>query len=756
MAKRKKSSLTTRIKKKFRLYRSKIILCVIALCVAYIGYLYSQIISRFENHRWNLPSRIYSDSFPLFEGKAITPNEVNERLENLNYRKIEDTPQSPGEYVIKGNTYTVYLHSFDYPHEKFVGALVTFDITNNHIHNLNKMKSASVALEPEMIASIFDENLEDRTFVSFDKIPKNLVNAVIAIEDERFYHHHGVDPYSILRAIFADLRALKAVQGGSTLTQQLVKNFFLHHHKTIGRKISEACMALIMELKYSKNEILESYLNEIYLGKRGIASIAGVGEAAHYYFSKDVDQLNLAEAALLAGLIRSPGGYSPFQDPAKSIKRRNVVLQKMLEQNLITQKDHDAALGSPLPFSKTKYVSNALYFVELVKNQLKESFSEDILISQGLRVFTTLDMNWQRAAEKSVTDGLEKLETDFASLKKNHAKGLHLQAALVAIQPSTGFVKAYVGGRNYSKTQFDHLLQAKRQPGSTFKPFVYLTALSANDDKRTFTLASLLKDEPLSLSNAGKPWQPDNYDKTFHGPVRLRTALENSYNAATVWLGHQIGFDRVVDTARAAGINSDLQPYPSLALGAFEVTPLEMARAYTVFPNAGTKTNLLALRRVVTPDGKVLEKKNMELQPVFDPQTIYLLNHLLKGVIDHGTAVSARTNGFHKIAAGKTGTTSNTRDAWFVGYTPNLVTLTWVGYDDNSVTGLTGASGALPMWTTFMKKATVGQNDDDFPIPTNIVTVPIDDKTGLLYEKSCSQKVIEYFVAGTEPTKSCK
>lgn len=720
--------------------------------------LYHQVTARFEQRKWNLPSRVYSDSYPLYSGKTVTAAEIDEKLAGLNYRPVAGQPKHPGEFAKNGAAYSVYLHDFDYPHEKFQGFPIAFSVVNNRIENLKSAakgeKLTLVNLEPELVASIFDENMEDRTVVPLAKVPLHLQDAVIAIEDERFYSHFGVDPIAIMRAILADIRAMGLVQGGSTLTQQLVKNFFLHNRKTFARKLSEFFMAIIMELKYSKAEILESYLNEIYFGQRGAASISGVEEAALHYFSKHVEQLKPAESALLAGLIRSPGNYSPFKNPDRARERRNLVLARLKENGKINDAEYAEALAMELPKQPKKQMTSAPYFVEFVKAELKDSFSEDILTTEGLRIFTTLEMNHQRAAENAVKAWLDKLETDFPKLKANANKDLKLQGSLVAVQPGTGFILAYVAGRDYGKVQFDHLRQAKRQPGSTFKPFVYLAALDRAASV-AFTPSSILKDDGLSFDNGGTPWKPENYDHAYHGDVRLRTALEKSYNAATVWLGEQIGFDSVVETAKKAGITSELKAYPSLVLGAFEVTPMELAMAYSVFPGQGIKADPIAIRRVVTPGGEVLEKKSVGLKPVFDADVIYLMNRLLMGVVDNGTAASARSRGLKTLAAGKTGTTSDARDAWFVGYTPEILALSWVGYDDNSETGLTGASGALPIWTEFMKKATAGREYTDFQPTANIVIVTVDAKTGFLWEPSCGAPVSEYFIEGTEPFEYC-
>lgn len=742
------------------LLKPRVFLTLLGFLCLYLFYLNFQISSKFEGRRWNLPSRIYSDSFQIFDGKILTSQELETRLEYLSYRKV-NLPQHHGEYFVNGNSYTIFLHSFDYPHHKVEGYPISFDVEENQIKNLRRAdenkKMSLTQLEPELVASIFDEHMEDRTFVTLDKIPNELVQALILIEDERFYGHHGVDFKGILRAMFVNVIHGGFVQGGSTLTQQLVKNYFLHHRKTLIRKINEIFMALIMEVRYSKEEILEAYLNEIYFGQKGAASISGVVEASRFYFSKNIDQISVAESALLAALVKSPGLYSPFFQKEKALKRRNLILKKLFENDIIKKSIYQQSIKIPLPTKSPKsHSTNAPFFVEFVKKQLKEHYSQDILSSQGMRIFTTLDMVKQRAAEKSVQESLSQLEKSRDYLKKKAAQKIFLEAALIALDPQTGFIEAYVGGRDFTQNQFDHVSQAKRQPGSVFKPFVYLAALDPErDGASTFTLSSVLQDNEISFQTPEGKWQPQNYDKVFHGEVSLRMALERSYNVATVWLGNEIGFEAVVKMAKKAGLAGHLKPYPSLVLGAFEATPLEMAAAYSIFPNQGVKNIPLSIRRVVTKEGEVLEKKSFEMARVISKELAYLMNRVLMGVMDSGTAASVRSRGFLKLAAGKTGTTSNYRDAWFVGFTPDQLALVWVGYSQNDVTHLSGASGALPIWTEYMKVATSGKTYHDFPVPPQIIKVKVDKATGLLYDRSCGEPFEEYFIEGTEPLEFC-
>jgi len=715
--------------------------------------------SKFESHRWNLPSRIYSDSFYLYPDQKKTVEEVERRLERLEYKRVAGPVKAVGEFSRLGaSILSVYLHNFAYPSEEFLGFPITIEFSSTGLKRIQRMDDGEVLntlkLEPELIASIFDQKMEDRTVISINEMPQALIDAVVAIEDERFYEHHGIDPLSILRAFLTDLLHLRAVQGGSTLTQQLIKNYFLSSEKTVARKINEMMMAILIELRYSKREILEAYFNEIYFGQKGPISITGIEEAARFYFSKKASQLSLAESALLAGVVRSPGEYSPYRNINRAYDRRNFVLKVMKEKKMITPSEYEKAHKEKIVLkSSHSRALQAPYFVDFVQSQLKTNYPEAILKSQGINIFTTLDMDLQEVAETKMTKRLGELEENKANLKKIKKSGNLLEGAFIALQPETGAIRAYVGGRAYELSQFDRVAEAHRQPGSSFKPFVYLTALA--EEGKHYNLASMIDDTSFSVPMGGRNWTPENYDKSEHGTVTFREALEHSYNIATTKLAMEVGLEKVVMMAHEAGIESPLQPYPSLALGAFEVTPLELARAYTLFPNHGTRSEPIAIMSVVTREGQVLEKRGYKMQGVISPELAYLMNYLMRGVLDRGTASSARTLGYTGLGAGKTGTTSDYRDSWFVGYTPDLLALVWVGYDDGTPTGLSGASGALPLWVDFMKAVNpAGASHEDFLATQNILLVKVS-KTGKLYRPSCGEPFEEAFLKGTEPHEYC-
>ncbi|MDO8494066.1 MAG: PBP1A family penicillin-binding protein [Deltaproteobacteria bacterium] len=707
--------------------------------------------------RWNIPSRVYSDAEYIFPGYDVAKRKLVPKLERLLYRQVPKV-KGPGDFSITANAIEIYLHDFAYPRENFTGFPVRLELKENVVQRIADSYSQEnfplIRLEPEEVATLFDEKMEDRTLLTINDCPSHLIAAIIVIEDERFFKHKGVDPVAIARAAVVDILALKIVQGGSTLTQQLVKNFFLTSNRSFTRKINEALMALIMEAKYTKAQILEAYLNEIYLGQRGSSSITGFAEAAKFYFGKKIHQVTVGEGAILAAMIRSPNEYAPNRHPEKAKGRRDLILQKMFQADVIDKSVYEEALAEPILTPNRKMEpAVAPYFIDFVKSQLTDFYSEVILETEGLRIFTTLDMTMQLEAVKAVTQGLKNIDTGYAHLFPKEYQG-KLQSCLVAISPQNGYVRAMVGGRDYEESQYNRCTQARRQPGSTFKPFVYLTAFDPSRSKKIFTPATVVEDVSFTMKTPEGPWSPQNYDKEEHGPVTVRTALEKSYNIATAKVAMDVGLENVVKTAQDAGIQSELNPFPSLALGAFEVAPLELATAYAIFPNLGMRTQALAVMNVMTPQGEVLEKKTVKTRRVFDEAPVALVNSLLQGVVQRGTGAGAAIYGLSENVAGKTGTSSDFRDSWFVGFTPSFLSLVWVGFDDNTSVELSGATVALPLWGTFMKN-TVGPSHEEFPFPDNIVRVKIDPTTGGLAGRSCSAKFEEVFIKGSEPTESC-
>ena len=708
--------------------------------------------------KWDLPSRVFSDAEYVYPGTDVKLRGLVAKLDRLGYRNTGDAIAGPGDYAASDARVDVWLHDFEYPGESFKGFPVRLALAEGVVTKLERLDGKEeleiMKLEPEEIAAIFNEAMEDRTPIKLADVPKPLIEAILTIEDERFFKHGGVDPFGILRAMIVNVTHLRVVQGGSTLTQQLVKNFFLYPKRSFSRKVNEMLIAWRIEKLHTKEEILEAYLNEIYLGQRGASSVSGVEEASRLYFAKGVAQITLGEAALLAGMIRSPSEYNPITKPEKARARRDFVVKKMLDAGLVTPEAAAAAIAERIITPKPKVrIATAPYFIDFVKRQLADLYPQEVLQTEGMRIFTTLDMAAQLAAERAVAEEVAALEKNYAKLlPKDHADPL--QACLVALAPSTGYVRALVGGRDYGATQFDRCTQAMRQPGSTFKPFVYLTAFDPRRSAKLFTPATIVDDASFEVEAGGKSWSPKNYDKREHGPVTVVTALEQSFNIAASRVALDAGLENVVKTARDAGITSPLEPVPSLALGAFEVTPMEMASAYTVFPNGGIRAEPLAIINVATKEGEIVEKKAMLMKRQFDAGPVYVATTALKGVMDRGTGASARAMGFQAVAAGKTGTTSNYRDAWFAGFTPTLLALAWLGYDDNAEINMSGGKAALPLWTRFMKEVQPG-GAGDFAGPGDVLLVKIDARTGGLPNDTCPYGVVEAFLEGTEPTQTC-
>jgi penicillin-binding protein 1B len=728
----------------------------------YLSRLEKTVTEKFEGAKWRFPSKVYSDSYLLYVGINLRFEELADKLRRLGYHEAQALPKARGQYRLQParGVAEIYLQDFSYPTEQFKGFPVNISFQGTVVTKIqNKMTGEelfSLELEPELITGLYDQVWEERRVVSLSEVPPIIVKAILAVEDERFYQHHGIDPLSVVRAVWVNLRSGGVVQGGSTLTQQLMKNFFLSDERTLNRKVKEAVMALIAERKYSKDEILENYLNEIYLGQRGSQGIFGVWEASQFYFSKQLSELTVGEVALLAGLIRAPNRLSPYRGLDAAIKRRNVVLAKLVDDKIITRKQYDAALRESLVHRElVKITNDAPYYVDYLRRELAENYSNEALTADGLRIFTSMDLQLQRMAERSLAEGLKKLEDAYPALRRRGEED-NLEGAIVVLRPQTGEVKAMVGGRSYQKSQFNRVFQAKRQPGSIFKPFVYLAALmSGGEGGKKFTPATMVEDSPFLWSYEGQEWEPGNYNDEYFGTVTFRRALEKSLNSATARIAREVGIKRVRDVAHRLGIQSALPVVPSLALGAGEVTPLEVAVAFSTLANNGVRTRPLTVKQVMDPNSRVLEKRDVRVEKILTPQLAFMMNHLLKGVLDRGTGDMARRWGFTRPAAGKTGTTNDYKDAWFVGYTPDLLAVVWVGFDNKAKLGLSGAQAALPIWTEFMKRATAGTPITDFVPPTGIKIVDIDPLSGQLATPNCSYVLREAFLEGGEPTLTC-
>ena len=677
---------------------------------------------------------------PVFQiGTRVDPVALGRYLERMGYGHTGRSRVGVGQYHASGGRWTIGRRAFRVADRLDPGGVVTVHLDDEGwvtgLEDARRQWLSLVVLEPEPLR-VPGTPGDDRVPVRLADVPQHLVDAVLATEDRRFYQHAGVDVGRIAGAALANLRAGRLAEGGSTITQQLVKNLFLTSRRSPIRKLREVAITLVLEARHTKDEILEAYLNEIYLGQDGAYAVRGVGRAAQFYFGKDLSQLGLAESALLAGLIRGPNLYAPSRHPDAATDRRNLVLARMHELGLADEATSRRAAAAPLSLRRSSPPSRAgRYFADFVAGRLGDT--------RELTVFTTLNMDLQIAAEAAVRSGIADLEREHPDLLRDDRPA---QAALVVVEPYTGDILAMVGGRDYGVTQFNRAADARRQPGSAFKPVVALAALSG----REVTLASLLEDEPLSVETPTGMWQPVNYDGQFRGPVSLRRALESSLNVPFARLGLQVGPERIANTAQRLGIQSPLRVVPSLALGASEVTPLELAGAFGVLAAQGFRADLHAVEGAINQDGELVAQTEHGGEQMFAPAETYLVTSALEGAVERGTGRGVRAWGYWGPIAAKSGTTNDYRDAWFVGYTPSLAVAVWVGFDDGRTIGLSGAQAALPIFARFLNATRSTAGAWDIQPPPELEIVAVDPLTGLAADESCGGEP-EYFLPGTAP-----
>ncbi|MDR3762996.1 MAG: PBP1A family penicillin-binding protein [Acidobacteriota bacterium] len=634
----------------------------------------------------------------------------------------------------------------------------------------------SYELEPELLTALFQgQDRSKRQVLRYDDIPPVMVNAVVAIEDRKFFEHSGINWTSLVAQTLRDLVGSGRRRGASTLTMQISRSFFLTSERTVTRKAREMVIAIELEQRFNKKQIFELYANQEYMGQRGSFSINGFGEAARSYFGKDIKEITLPEAALLAGIIQSPNNlWNPYKRPEKALERRNIVLEAMVETGAITREQCEEAKATPLKLAPPNVeASDAPYFVDMVKETLSTKYSENDLNDNAYRIYTTIDPDLQHAAAEAVAEGIKLVDDQVAKQRTRRVKvgtgknaqvqetktdGPTPQVALVALDPHTGEVLAMVGGRNYGYSQLDHAV-AKRPTGSIFKPFVYAaamnTALDPEGSDKVFTQISQIDDSPTTFAYDGKEYDPRNYKDEYHGVVTARYALQMSLNNATVKMAEMAGYDRVANLARNAGIAS-VRATPAAALGAYDASPMEMAGAYTVLANSGTRVDPLMIRSVRSSNGDVVEDFHNEKKPVLDPRVAYVVTNMMENVVNHGTGFTVRARGFTAPAAGKTGTS---HDAWFAGYTSNLLCIVWVGYDDYSDLKLAGGSTAGPIWAEFMKKAVrlpQYANTQSFTAPAGVVMMSLDKETNLISTENCPDAYDAAFVEGSEPKDTCE
>lgn len=758
---------------------SFVVVCLVFFALfAYYYVRYERIIDRrMRGQIFNNSAKIYARPQVVRVGDKYTIDDIASDLRRAGYTDYKKTPKSQlGTYRLAQGGIEVLpgpesFHSAD-------GAMIR--VSDDKVASITAVGSNEgqsldgYELEPYLVTALFEgQQRTKRQLVTFGDLPKVMIDSVLAIEDRRFFQHSGVNYLRLVEAALIDLKEGGKHQGGSTITMQISRGFFLTPEKKIKRKLTEMLIAIELEQKFTKQQIFELYANQVYMGQRGSYSINGFGEAARAYFNKDVKNLSLPEAAMLAGIIQSPNYYNPYKRPDRVIDRRNLVLESMVETGAITRTHADEAKATPLKLAPPNVeASDAPYFVDLVKDQLQGKFPENELNDQGYRIYTTIDPELQHAAAEAVQIGTKLVDEQVRkqrTRRKKIGKGKNAitettilpgpipQMALVAIDPHTGDVLALVGGRNYGFSQLNHAI-AKRPTGSIFKPFVYAAALNtalSDPPDQAITASSTVDDTPTTFAYGDEIYEPRNYKSEYHGQVTLRYALAQSLNNATVKLAETVGYDKVADLAKAAGITS-VKPTPAMALGAYDASPLDMAGAYTVFANGGTRIDPILVRSVRASNGDVIQDFRNDSKPVLDPRIAYLMTSMMEAVVNNGTAAGVRTLGFTAPAAGKTGTS---HDGWFAGYTSNLLCIVWVGYDDYSDLRLAGSATAAPIWAEFMKRAiALPQYRDAVPFqqPPGVVDVQLDKVTNRLATPACPNDYTAAFISGTEPTDNCE
>lgn len=751
----------------------------------YMVYLDGVIRTEFDRKRWALPAKVYARPLELFSGMPLSADAFAQELKLLRYRDVNcpveppaapaesgkrsikrkpkppapetcvpppgggDSPSKPGSYARQGETFELVTREFAFwdgaePARKvrvtFAGDILV-DVTS-----LDGQEAPGLLrLDPPEIAGIYPAHYEDRILLKGKELPPVLVDTLLAVEDRSFFEHAGINPKGIFRALLANLRAGRTVQGGSTLTQQLVKNLFLSNERSVKRKFNEVLMAILIDARYGKDDILEAYSNAIYLGQDGSRAIHGFGLASQFFFGEALEDLDLHQLALLVGIIKGPSLYDPRKHPERAKERRALVLDVMAEQNLISA--GDAAVAKEMPLDVTPQAASGITaypaFLDLVQRQLRQYYRPEDLVSEGLRVFTTLDPRVQAMAENTLANSLPPLE-------RSQPKARPLQGAAVVTDTQTGEVLAVVGDREPKTFGFNRALDAKRLAGSLIKPVTYLAALEQPD---RYTLMTPLNDSPLVYTSGGRRWTPANYDKRYHGRVTLRDALARSYNIPAVRVGLDLDVIKVVEMLQRLGFDRALKPYPSVLLGALEASPFEVAQVYATIANGGFRIPLRAIREVTDAQGQSLQHYAMDVVKVVESGPAYLITHAMQQVVKAGTASAMKSKLSPDLnIAGKTGTTDDYRDSWFAGFSGDRLAVVWVGRDDNKPTGLSGASGALRVWMDLMAKLKL--EPLDAPPPADIEQIWVEPRSGLRVSNGCRRGQPVPFLVGSEPRGS--
>ena len=727
----------------------RVVALLVVLLAGYVVYLDFQVRHQFTGKRWSLPARVYARPLELYAGLELSAEQFVTELKALHYRPVV-SPHESGQFSRNKNEFHLISRSFDFWDGQEAAANVRLSFSGGKLASLteagNSRALSLLRLDPVLVGSFYPAHNEDRVLLQLDEVPVSLTDALIVIEDRDFYSHHGISPTAVARALFANIRAGGVVQGGSTLTQQLVKNFFLSSERSLTRKMNEAIMSLLLEWHYNKDEILEAYLNEVYLGQDGNRAIHGFGLASYFYFERPLAELSIDQTALLVAMVKGPSYYNPRRHPQRATARRNLVLEVMTELELITPDEAARAKSRKLGVSdyQRKAINTFPAFLDLVRRQLQRDYRDDDITSEGLSIFTTLNPQVQWQLEGVLGTRLNGLERE-RGLPANT-----LQGAAVVTSVQGGEVLALAGGRDPVFAGFNRALDARRQVGSLLKPAVYLTAL---EQPQRYTLATLLNDSPLTFTaRNGVVWQPGNYDKKNHGNVPLYQALAHSYNVSTARLGLDLGIETIIKTLRRLGVDQHLNPFPSLVLGAVEMSPVQVTHMYQTFADGGFQMPLRAINAVLAADKTPLQRYQLNVQSAIDPAPNYLINTAMRFAVREGTGRGVyQSIPASQDVAGKTGTTDDLRDSWFAGFTGDRLGVVWIGRDDNKSTGLTGSTGALRVWRDlFTQFNTPGWVQ---PAVEGVEYHWIDPKSGLLADAGCQDAVQLPFITGSGPVK---
>ncbi|TLX54958.1 penicillin-binding protein 1B [Stutzerimonas nosocomialis] len=718
----------------------KLSLVGLVLLAGFAIYLDAVVQEKFSGKRWTIPAKVYARPLELFVGQKLAKNDFLAELDALGYRR-ENAAASPGAASVSGNNVELHSRGFQFYEGAEPAQRIRVRFSGDYVAGLTRADGGDLAvarLEPLLIGGLYPAHNEDRILIKLDQVPPYLVETLVAVEDREFFDHFGVSPKSIARAVWVNATAGSVRQGGSTLTQQLVKNFYLTNERSLTRKINEAMMAVLLELHYDKQEILEAYLNEVFLGQDGRRAVHGFGLASQYFFSQPLAELKLHQVALLVGMVKGPTYYNPRRNPERALARRNLILDVLVEQGVVTAEQAAEAKKRPLGVTRRGSLADSSYpaFLDLVKRQLREDYRDEDLTEEGLRVFTSFDPILQLKAEGAMSETLKRLKAD------------EMEGAMMVTNPETGEIQAMLGSRQPGFAGFNRALDAVRPIGSLIKPAIYLTALERPSQ---YSLTSLIEDEPFSVKGAdGQVWRPQNYDRKAHGTVYLYQALANSYNLSSARLGLDLGVPNVLKTLGRLGVERSWPAYPSMLLGAGALSPIEVADMYQTIANGGFNTPLRGIRSVLTADGEPLRRYPFQIQQRFDPGAIYLTQYAMQRTMREGTGRSVYNQLPSSLTlAGKTGTTNDSRDSWFAGFSQDLLAVVWLGRDDNGKTPFTGATGALQVWADFMRRA--DPMPLNMPEPDNVNFAWVDAQTGQGTDADCPNAVQMPYIRGSEP-----